>query len=42
VKFWFNLQQTGYFDSVKDTLGRMDMFFTGVREDMYIVQAREH
>ena len=28
-KFWFNLQQTGYFDRAKDTMDRMDMFYTG-------------
>jgi hypothetical protein len=27
-KFWFNLQQAGYFDRKKDT-----MFYTGVRGD---------
>ena len=34
-QFWFNLQQTGYFDRAKDTMDRMDMFYTGVRGDMY-------
>ena len=34
-KFWFNLQQTGFFDRVKDIMDRMDEFYMGVRGDMY-------
>ena len=34
-KFWFNLQQTGYFDRAKDTMDRMYMFYTGVRGGIY-------
>jgi hypothetical protein len=35
IHFWFNLQQTGYFDR-KDTMDRMNMFYMGVRGDRLV------
>eukprot|EP00092_Neocalanus_flemingeri_P030049 GFUD01032625.1.p1 GENE.GFUD01032625.1~~GFUD01032625.1.p1 ORF type:complete len:492 (+),score=153.85 GFUD01032625.1:65-1540(+) len=36
-KFWFNLQMTGYFDSVKDIMARMDKFYADERGELYKV-----
>ena len=41
-KFCFKLQQTGYSDRVNDTMNRMDMFYTGVGEDMYRLVNTDH
>ena len=34
-KFWFNLQQSGYLDRVNNIMDRMDVFYKGVKGDMY-------
>ena len=36
-KFWFNLQQNGHFDIVKNIMNRMDLLYRGVKGDTYRV-----
>ena len=38
-KFWFNLQQSGYLDRVNSIMDRMDLFYRGVKGDMYRLES---